>query len=436
MNNNEAVMSVHIILGSQWGDEGKGKIVDLLSKNADICARYQGGANAGHSIVINDKKYVLHLIPSGILHPKVTCLIGNGVVVDPAVILEEVEFLNSKGIEVAGRLLISSNAHVILPYHKILDQAQEKYKSNNKIGTTGRGIGPAYVDKFSRVGIRCADLLDEEILTDKVINNLKQKNRLLKDFYDAEPLDENSIIEQYLLLGKRISEYIADVSVYLNEAIEDGKNILVEGAQGTLLDIDFGTYPFVTSSNPLSGGACTGLGIGPKKIDRVTGIIKAYTTRVGEGPFPTEFTDDKKDEIRKLGDEYGATTGRPRRCGWFDAVIANYAARLNGVDFFAVTKLDVLDTLPEIKLCIAYRYNKQRITNFPSEIKILNNCEPEYITLPGWISPTSEIKKFEDLPVNAQKYIQKIEELTATPAAIISVGPERNQTIIRDNVIK
>ncbi|MBC8185663.1 adenylosuccinate synthase [candidate division KSB1 bacterium] len=428
-------MSVHVIVGSQWGDEGKGKIVDLLSENTDVCARYQGGPNAGHSIVLGDKKYILHLIPSGIIHSGVINVIGNGVVIDPAVLFEEIEFLKKNDIDVTGRLKISGNAHLILPYHKVLDKAQESSKQQNKIGTTGRGIGPAYVDKYNRSGIRVVDLLDENTLREKIKQNLYQKNKILATIYGVEALSAESIVEQYLTYGEMISGFIDDVSIYLNDALKKDKNILAEGAQGTLLDVDFGTYPFVTSSNPISGAACVGLGIGPTKIRRVTGIIKAYTTRVGEGPFPTEFSGKQGEEMRALGDEYGATTGRPRRCGWFDVPIAKLAIRLSGIDSFALTKLDVLDTLDEIKICVSYFIGDEKIDDFPTNIKKQEQLDCEYISLPGWKSPTTEIKKYEDLPVNAKRYVEKIEELTNVPVSIISIGPDRNQTIVRESFV-
>ena len=427
-------MSVNIIVGSQWGDEGKGKIVDLLCEKAEICTRYQGGANAGHSIVLKDKKFILHLIPSGILRPNIFCVIGNGVVIDPLTLLEEIKFLEQNNIEVTRRLLISPLAHVIFPYHKDLDQQQERSKSAKKIGTTGRGIGPAYVDKFNRVGIRLIDLLKEDILRKKIKYNLEQKNQIIGDHDKTFEQKVESLVKEYLNYGKEMKHYLADVSLFLNKAIDEGRNVLIEGAQGTLLDIDFGTYPYVTSSNPISGGACTGLGIGPTKINHVIGILKAYTTRVGQGPFPTEFTGKFSDEMRRLGDEYGATTGRPRRCGWFDAVIANYAVRLNGLNYFALTKLDVLDTLSEIKICTGYRINGSKITDFPTDITLLENCEPEFITLPGWQQSIGHIKTYEDLPSEAKDYIKTIEEITSVPIAIISVGPERNQTIINENI--
>lgn len=432
MNRIEAAMAVTIIVGAQWGDEGKGKIVDLLSKDADVVARCQGGANAGHTIVLEDKKYILHLIPSGILHSQAICVIGNGVVIDPVVLFEEIELLKSKGIEIGGRLLISHRAHVIMPYHKLLDQAQEDCSIETKIGTTGRGIGPAYVDKVNRTGIRVVDLLDEDILRNKIRLNLQQKNEILKKIYNKAQLDIEAITRQYLSFDKKMDEYIADVSIFMNEAIDSGKRILIEGAQGTLLDIDFGTYPYVTSSNPTSGGACIGLGIGPTRINRVIGIQKAYTTRVGEGPFPTEFSGDMAVQMRELGDEFGATTGRPRRCGWFDAVIARYSVRINGLDSLALTKLDVLDTFKEIKIGIAYRYGTKRIENFPAELKILQHSDPEYISVPGWNMPTRHIKTFDALPENAKRYIETIESIIGVPICIISVGPDREQTIKRE----
>lgn len=423
-------MSVKVVVGSQWGDEGKGKIIDLLSEKADIVARYQGGANAGHTVVIEGEKYVLHLIPSGILQKDTLCVIGNGVVIDPMALMAEIKLLESKGIEVNGRLFISHRAHVIMPYHKLLDEAKESKDAEKKIGTTGRGIGPAYVDKINRMGVRIVDLLDRKTFSEKLHRNIEEKNEILKKIYGASELDVEQIVSEYQEFDKKMDPYIKDVSVFINESLEKNKNILLEGAQGTLLDIDFGTYPYVTSSNPTSGGACAGIGIGPTRINSVMGVIKAYTTRVGMGPFPTEVSDDELN-LRELGDEFGATTGRPRRCGWFDAVIANYAVRVNGIDAFALTKLDVLDTFEELKICIAYKYQGTTITNFPSEIRILNECEPVYETLPGWKQSTTTIRQFKDLPANAKKYVEQIEKLTSTPAKIVSVGSGREQTIIR-----
>ncbi len=424
-------MSVTIVVGGQWGDEGKGKIVDLLSKQADIVARYQGGANAGHSIVLKGERYVLHLIPSGILHPQTTCIIGNGVVLDPEVLFEEIDFLASKGVSVSGRLLISHRAHLIMPYHKLLDHAQEDQSNLEKIGTTGRGIGPAYVDKVNRSGIRIVDLLDQDTLIHKIQQNIDQKNQILEKIYQRSRLDAEKIMEQYLSFDKKMDSFITDTSIFLDDAIRSQKKILVEGAQGTFLDIDFGTYPYVTSSSPIAGGACIGLGIGPTRVDRVIGIVKAYTTRVGHGPFPTEFSEQMSQHMRELGGEFGATTGRPRRCGWFDAVMVRYAARINGLDCLALTKLDVLDTFNEIKICVAYHLGQKRILNFPADLKSLEQCDPEYLTVPGWKVSTQHARTYHDLPENAKRYIELLETMIGIPIAIVSVGPDREQTIFR-----
>jgi adenylosuccinate synthase len=423
-------MPVQVIVGAQWGDEGKGKIVDLLSEKADIVARYQGGANAGHTVVIGGDKFVLHLIPSGILQPNTTCVIGNGVVIDPAALLHEIDLLTKQRIQVRGRLLISHRAHLVMPYHKLLDQSKEELDVQNKIGTTGRGIGPAYVDKAHRMGIRLVDLLDEKTLKEKICQNLLEKNVILNAVYGKAPLDAEAILREYREFDEQIDPYVSDISRDLNQAIAAGKTILCEGAQGALLDVDFGTYPYVTSSNPTSGGACTGLGIGPTKIDQVMGVIKAYTTRVGMGPFPTEIQNELSGQLRSLGHEFGATTGRPRRCGWFDAVVANYSAQINGIDSWALTKLDVLDTFAEIKLCTAYRYRGKELKTFPAEIHILENCEPVYETFRGWQCATANARRFDDLPRQAQEYLDAIAQITATPIRIISVGSDREQTII------
>jgi len=424
-------MAVNIVVGAQWGDEGKGKIVDLLSENMNIVARYQGGANAGHTVIIKGKKYVLHLIPSGILHPNTICVIGNGVVIDPVALMEEIKLLEDEGIKVTGRLFISHKAHLIMPYHKMLDKISEEAKGDKKIGTTGRGIGPAYNDKFSRKGIRIVDLLDRELFKEKITSNLQEKNTILEKIYGKHHLFAEDILEEYLEFDKKIDPYIKDISVLLNNAINENKNILLEGAQGTLLDVDHGTYPYVTSSNPVSGGACTGVGIGPTRIDSVIGVIKAYTTRVGFGPFPTELTGKEGDDLREAGKEYGATTGRPRRCGWFDAVIARYAARINGIDKFAITKMDVLDSMEEIKICTGYIYKDKTIEDFPANINIFKEITPVYEIHPGWLSNTSSIKKYDELPENAKKYLDRISELTGVENAIISVGQGREQTIFK-----
>jgi len=421
-------MPVEVVVGAQWGDEGKGKIVDLLSEKADVVARYQGGANAGHTVITKGEKFVLHLIPSGILHPSAVCVIGNGVVIDPAALLGEIDRLTEKGVDVAGRLLISHRAHLIMPYHKLLDQAKESQDEKAKIGTTGRGIGPAYEDKAHRCGVRIVDLLNEETLREKIHANVREKNAILEKIYGHRQIDESRVLREFLEFDDKIDPYVTDTSRYLNQAIADGKRILCEGAQGSLLDMDFGTYPYVTSSNPTSGGACTGLGIGPTKIDRVLGVIKAYTTRVGMGPFPTELSQDAVN-LRELGGEYGATTGRPRRCGWFDAVVANYSAQINGIEAWALTKLDVLDTLREIKLCTEYEYRGKKLKSFPAEIHILENVAPVYRTFRGWQQPTSAARAFEDLPVLARDYLKAIEDVTGTPIAIVSVGSDRRQTL-------
>lgn len=425
-------MSVVVIVGAQWGDEGKGKIVDLLSKDYDIVARYQGGANAGHTVIIKDKKYVLHLIPSGILHDDVECVIGNGVVIDPVALIEEIRLLEEKGVHVEDRLKISQKAHLIMPYHKLLDTASEERQGGQKIGTTKRGIGPAYVDKANRKGIRIVDLLDRSLFEEKLRRNIAEKNELLEKIYGQVPLDVEQIINQYLAFDELIDPYIKDTSVYLNNAIDEGKSVLLEGAQGTLLDVDHGTYPYVTSSNPSSGGACIGVGIGPTKIDEVLGIIKAYTTRVGEGPFPTELLDEDGEFLRREGNEFGATTGRPRRCGWFDAVIARYAVRINGIDNLAITKLDVLDRFESIKVCTGYKYGDKILREFPTDPMILENCEPVYEEHPGWMEPTTDVRSWDDLPKVARDYLSFLEEITGAPAKIVSVGSKRSQTIFRD----
>lgn len=420
-------MSVTIVVGSQWGDEGKGKIVDLLSERYDIVVRYQGGANAGHTVQIGDKQYILHLIPSGILRENVICVIGNGVVIDPKALLEEIELLESNGISIKGRLFISHNAHLIMPYHKLLDSISES--GNARIGTTGRGIGPCYIDKYARKGIKIVDLLDKTVLEEKIKFNLEEKNNLLKKVYNHEELDVNEIIKEYLEFDKKIDQYITDVPTYLNNAISEGKSILLEGAQGTLLDVDFGTYPYVTSSNPTSGGACTGTGIPPTKIMSVIGIVKAYTTRVGLGPFPTELTDEEGEQLRKAGAEYGATTGRPRRCGWFDAFLLNYSRMINGIERAAITKLDVLSYLDEIKVCIGYEINGKRLKTFPTDVNQLMKVKPIYETLPGWKKNISNIKYYDELPSEAKDYLSFISEQSGFEISIISVGPSRQQTI-------
>ena len=424
------VMAVTVIVGAQWGDEGKGKIVDLLSENVDIVARYQGGPNAGHTVVINGKETILHQIPSGILRPHTICIIGNGVVVDPKVLKEEIEFIESKGIHIGNRLMISGRTHIITSYHSYLDQVKEAANGERKIGTTGRGIGPAYVDKYDRRGVRFIDLLDPKSLNEILCRNIAENNKLLAARYNSEEIDCNEVVKELTKYGEIFKSYLTETSVYLNIAIKEGKEIVLEGAQGSLLDVDFGTYPFVTSSSPIAGGACCGLGIGPKTIDKVLGIVKAYTTRVGMGPFPTEFDEEFGNKVRTLGHEFGATTGRPRRCGWFDAVVVNHAVRINGLTHFAITKLDVLDSLDELKICTGYKAGNKMIEYFPADLKTLSEIEPVYETHPGWKTSTVNIKKYKDLPDNAKKYLNRISELTDVEIEIISVGPDRYQTIV------
>jgi adenylosuccinate synthase len=423
-------MSTVVIVGTQWGDEGKGKIVDFLTERADIVARYQGGNNAGHTVVIKNKKYVLHLIPSGILHKRKKCIIGNGVVINPEALIAEMDGLQKQGIAVNNNLLISKNAHVIMPYHKALELEHENRKGNNKIGTTGMGIGPSYTDKAARHGIRMMDLLVPEIFRGKLSANLVVVNFLLERFYGRAPLSADEIYDKYMAYAKRLSKYIADTDVIINDAIASGKKLLFEGAQGSLLDIDHGTYPFVTSSNTIAGGACIGLGVGPTKIKKVLGITKAYTTRVGEGPFPTEMKDALGESLRQKGGEFGATTGRPRRCGWLDTVVLKHAIRINGLTGIALTKLDILDGLDTIKICTGYKYKGTMYKNFPKEIEVLTQVRPVYEELEGWQENTVGIKEFKRLPANAKKYIKRIETLLDTKIHIISTGQKRDEIIV------
>jgi adenylosuccinate synthase len=424
-------MSVKVIVGAQWGDEGKGKIVDLLSANADIVARFQGGANAGHTIVIDDKKYVLHLIPSGILNPTTKCVIGNGVVIDPVALMEEIEMLKSHNIDVTGRLFISHKAHLIMPYHKMMDTVRESHNSDKSIGTTGRGIGPAYIDKAKRTGIRIVDLLDRKDFEEKLRYNISEYNEVLTKIYGHEELDVDSIVEKYIEFDKLIDPYVTDISTLLNNNIIEGKEILVEGAQGALLDLDHGTYPFVTSSNPTSGGACTGLGIPPTKVDEIIGIVKAYTTRVGNGPFPTQLDDEIGKHLATVGHEFGATTGRPRRCGWLDLFALKYSVMINGISNIALTKLDVLDKLNEIKVCVGYTINGKVLNSFPVDMQKFNNIELVYKTFKGWNTDTSNFKSYDEFPIEVKNYIDFIEDFTGAKISLISVSPDRNDTIVR-----
>ncbi|MFD6425875.1 adenylosuccinate synthase [Streptomyces sp. NPDC060198] len=421
-------MPALVLLGAQWGDEGKGKATDLLGGSVDYVVRYQGGNNAGHTVVVGDQKYALHLLPSGILSPGCTPVIGNGVVVDPAVLLSELSGLNDRGVD-TSKLLISGNAHLITPYNVTLDKVSERFLGKRKIGTTGRGIGPTYADKINRVGIRVQDLYDESILVQKVEAALEQKNQLLAKVFNRRAIEAEGIVEEMLQYAEQIKPYVADTTLILNNAIDDGKVVLFEGGQGTLLDVDHGTYPFVTSSNPTAGGACTGAGVGPTKISRVIGILKAYTTRVGSGPFPTELLDADGEALRRIGGERGVTTGRDRRCGWFDAPIARYATRVNGLTDFFLTKLDVLTGWEQIPVCVAYEIDGKRVEELPYNQTDFHHAKPIYENLPGWSEDITKAKTFSDLPKNAQAYVKALEEMSGAPISAIGVGPGRTETI-------
>lgn len=418
-----------VVIGMQWGDEGKGKIVDLMAQESDLVCRYQGGANAGHTVLVGDREYVFHLVPSGILYPGKTCVIGNGVVLDPESLLSEIEYLHSQGIDPSGRLFVSENAHVTFPYHRMLDQAREEKRGSGQIGTTHRGIGPTYTDKGGRVGVRVIDLLDSELLADKLKRNLEQRNFEFVHYFGKSPVEFEPLHRAYLGYGEKLRPMIADTTLLVNKAIRQGKRVLFEGAQGTLLDMDFGTYPFVTASNPIAGGACTGAGVGPTVIDEVLGVLKAYTTRVGAGPFPTEFAPDLDEAMRLRGKEYGATTGRPRRCGWLDAVGLRLAVRVNGCTQLAVTKLDVLDELPILKICTGYKIAGKVRTEFPNNLRELRVAEPIYEELPGWQKDITNIRRREDLPPNCRTYLARIEEICGMPVTWASVGARREETI-------
>ena len=426
-------MANTVIIGTQWGDEGKGKIVDLLAARADVVVRFQGGNNAGHTMVVEGEQFISHLVPSGILQGK-TCVIGNGVVVDPAVLIEEMDYLDGKGIDVgADRIKVSERAHLIMPYHQAVDLARENQKGDKKIGTTGRGIGPAYEDKATRRGVRFIDLLEPETFAEKVRTLLDEKNFYLKNYLSAATLDAEEIIDTYRRYADRLAPHVTNVSITLDEAIKKGHQVLFEGAQGTHLDIDHGTYPFVTSSNTVAGNACCGSGVGPGAVTDVIGIVKAYTTRVGAGPFPCELFDATGACIQEKGVEFGATTGRKRRCGWLDTVIVRNAVRLNGLTGLAITKLDVLGGLEELKICTGYGYNGNRLNEFPASLKVLAECTPLYETLPGWSEDISTIRQFGDLPQTTRTYLRRVEELTETPVQIVSVGPGRDETIVLKN---
>ncbi len=420
-----------VVVGAQWGDEGKGRIVDLLSEEADVVVRFQGGANAGHTLVIDGVETVLHLIPSGIMREK-TCLIGNGVVLDLPALFQEMDVLTNRGIALEGRLFVSDRAHVTLPYHLLLDAAREAANSARKIGTTMRGIGPTYVDKMMRIGVRVCDLFEEDVLAEKLAANWEDKTHGLRHLTEAQRPHPEALLQQYLELAARLKPFVADCSVMLQEAQQAGRNILFEGAQGTGLDIDWGTYPYVTSSNTIAGGACTGAGVGPTFINHVAGIAKAYVTRVGDGPFPTMMEAEIEERCRQIGHEFGATTGRKRLCGWFDAMQVRHAARVSGLGSLIVTKLDVLDAFPEIRLCTGYKYKGEALKHFPSSLQVLQACEPVYETLPGWMETTTGARQMSDLPLAARSYIERLEEVTGLPIALISVGPSRESFVARD----
>ncbi len=422
---------IEALIGAQWGDEGKGRVVDSIGSKIDIFARYQGGANAGHSVYVDGEKFIFRLLPSGMLYPGKTCVIGNGVVLDPEQLMKELGDLREKGRDRAC-LRVSGAAHVVMPYHKLFDKLQEESRDgDHKIGTTGRGIGPCYVDKYTRCGIRVEDLLDETVLREKLTLTLSEKNRILTAVYGRQPIAFDPIYQQALEWGRSLAPYVADVSLEIYNALENGGTVLMEGAQGTLLDVDHGTYPMVTSSNPTSSGGCIGLGIGPQYISRVFGVSKVYVTRVGSGPFPTEDFGEVGEELRRRGNEFGAVTGRPRRCGWLDLVALRYAARVNGFTCLALTKLDVLTGFKEIKICNSYKSGSETLNDFPSSIAKLEKVQPVYYTMPGWTEDISSTRKFEDLPENAQKYIRHIEEVVEVPVVLIGVGPDRDQLILR-----
>ena len=421
-------MANTVLIGAQWGDEGKGKIIDVLAENVDIVVRFQGGNNAGHTVKIGDEKYVLHLIPSGILRDGQRCVIGNGLVVNPLALLDEIAEVEAAGKPVAGRLFVSDRAHVVFPYHGAIDAAREDcLAEGDKIGTTRRGIGPCYSDKITRIGLRMGDLIDSAF-PELIKSRLAEANRILENL-GGTPVDEQKLVAEYIAAAEKLKPYVIDSVTMLNNAVANGESILFEGAQGTMLDIDYGSYPFVTSSHTTAGGACTGSGIAPSRIDRVVGVIKTYTTRVGEGPFPTELFDENGTEMARVGHEFGATTGRPRRCGWFDAVVGRYAAALNGVDYWAMTKLDVLDGFSTLKICTAYECDGKIYENMPASTRILENCKPIYEEMPGWQESTSNVTKYEDMPQKARDYVERLCELTGVKLGILSVGPKRESTL-------
>jgi adenylosuccinate synthase len=425
-------MPAIVLVGAQWGDEGKGKATDLLGDRVHYVVRYQGGNNAGHTVVIGEESYALHMLPSGVLSPDVIPVIGNGVVIDPQVLLDEIDGLQARNVD-CGKLLISANAHLIMPYHRALDKVTERYLGSNRIGTTGRGIGPAYGDKIARVGIRVQDLFDPGILRQKLELVLRDKNQVLSKVYNRRGIDPKETTQDYLRFADRLRPYVADTGLVLGRALDEGKVVLLEGAQATMLDVDHGTYPFVTSSSPTAGGACVGSGIGPTRISKVIGIVKAYTTRVGEGPFPTELNDEHGEWLRKTGMEYGVTTGRPRRCGWFDAVIARYATRVNGITDYFLTKLDVLSNLDKVPVCVGYDVAGTRYDEIPPTQTEFHHAQPIYEYFDGWWEDISQARSFSDLPANAQAYVRALEEMIGAPVSGVGVGPRRDQTLqLRD----
>ncbi len=419
-----------VVVGMQWGDEGKGKVVDVITPHVNVVVRYQGGNNAGHTVVVGRDKYVLHSIPSGILHDGCRCVVGCGVVIDPGALIDEMESLVRRGVRLDGNLFISKNAHLIMPYHPALDRASEAKLGKRRIGTTGKGVGPAYADKAARVGIRMGDLLNERLFREKLEINVAQKNRILREIYDAQTFTVDEILNTYLRYAGWLAPYVTDTALLLMKWIDSGYSVLFEGAQGTMLDIDHGTYPFITSSSTTAGGAATGTGVPPTRLDGVLGVSKAYTTRVGGGPFPTEMTGAIAEHVRARGNEYGATTGRPRRCGWFDAVVARYAVRINGLDTVALTKLDVLDQCETVKICTGYRYRGELLTDFPEDENVIAAVEPVYEEVSGWLAPTGGAKNEADLPAKARRYLERLEELIGAPFCLISTGAQREETIL------
>ncbi len=423
-------MPVIAVIGAQWGDEGKGKVVDLLAKEAKIIVRFSGGDNAGHTVVNRYGEFKLHLVPAGIFSLQAICIIGNGVVINPNALIAEIDQLNQRGVD-TSRLFISDRAHLIMPYHILLDGLEEELRGGKALGTTRKGIGPAFADKVARLGIRTGDLLDKEVLLERLRFILNHKNAILTKVYGVSPLSEDDIYSQYCQYGERLAPYIRETTIMLEEALNRGEPVLLEGAQGTLLDPDFGTYPYTTSSSPLAGGGCLGAGLGPIKINQVLGVFKAYCTRVGSGPMPTELTDETGNLIREQGHEYGTTTGRPRRCGWFDAIAAKFSTRINGFTRAAITRLDVLDTLPSLKICVGYKLDEHTIDYFPANVTALGRCQPIYEELPGWQVPISDIRQYDQLPLQARQYLARLEELISCPTGLISVGMRREQTIMK-----